>query len=665
MNRAKLIVGIIVAVFIFERLLSLTPLYKNIELATYDFRAKLSTDKGLFNSKFKHAEKKIVIVAVDKASRKALAKNSDLDLKTWPWRRDVWADVLSFVEKGDPKAVIFDMVFNELNENSWNDRRFAQTLRGYKNVVLATELSNPKYLVDKMPKGEEIENSPYVPTATTLNVKINKKKLENAITYYSHTPVHEIYTSSNTIAVDNKVADEDSVVRRSQPVFKLVKDKQTYFMPSLAFAGFLKYIGDDGSVVIKKNKINYKGREIPINNRGEANISWHGFGHNYTYIPISKILLNNGGGNEISPAYFNDKIVIIGEVDDAASATSVNRSLAQAEIDATVLDNFINDTYSGKQTRKFVTKMPGWLTFILVVLSCIMVAAAGILTKRAKTGLILGLIYIIAYIVFCTLEFANPAIRLWVPMTGPIFYFLVTSGTIFAIKFKKEWLLRTKVMNIFKGSVSDNVLQSLLKNPEESLFKNTRERVVVMFCDVKEFGSLIKRAYPDELAADLNGLHDEIGKIIFENGGIIDNIIGDCIIAYWGAPNATMEDSFKAVKAALEIKKKVNELKLVNAKVNKTIFDIKIGINTGEAVLALSDVQNRIKYTPLGDTVKVASELKSNCQKLKRDILISQTAYNEIKAKILVLEAGKIGLKGKPDAEVYEPIALIEEETNN
>lgn len=665
MNRAKLILGIIVAVFIFERLLSLTPLYKNIELATYDLRAKLSTDKGLFNSKFKHADKKIVIVAVDKSSRKILAKNKSLDLGTWPWRRDVWADVLSFVEKGNPKAVIFDMVFNELNENSWNDRRFSQTLRGYKNVVLATSLGNPKYLVDKMSKSEEIENSSYIPTATTLNVKINKKNLENAITYYSHSAVHELYTSSNTIAVDNKVSDDDAVVRRSQPIFKLIKDKQTYFMPSLAFAGFLKYMGDDGSVVIKKNKINYKGREIPINNKGEANINWHGFGHSYSYVPISKILLNDGGNNEISPAYFNDKIVIIAEVDDSVLATSVNRKLAQAEIDATILDNFINDTYSGTQTRKFVTKMPGWLTFILVVLSCIMVAAAGIFTKRAKPGLILGLVYIIAYIVFCILEFSNPVIRLWVPMTGPIFYFLVISGTIFAIKFKKEWLLRTKLISIFKGSVSEDVLQSLLKNPDESMFKNTRGRVVVMFCDIKEFGSLIKRAYPDELAEDLNSLMNEIGRLIFENGGIIDNTVGDCIIAYWGAPTATMEDSFKAVKSALEIKKKVNELKLVSAKVNKTIFDIKIGINTGEAILALSDVQNRIKYTPLGDTVKVASELKSNCQRLKRDILISQTSYNEIKTKVLVLEAGKIGLKGKPEAEVYEPIALIEEETNN
>lgn len=665
MNRAKLIFGIIVAVFIFERLLSLTPLYKNMELATYDFRAKLSTDKGLFNSQFKHADKKIVIVAVDKASRKVLAKDPSLDLHTWPWRRDVWADVLSFIEKGSPKAVIFDIVFNELNENSWNDRRFAQTLRGYKNVVLATELSNPKYLVDKMPKGEEIENSIYIPTATTLNVKIDKKRVENAITYYSHSPVHEVYTSANTIAVDNKVSDDDSVVRRTQPVFKLIKDKQTYFMPSLAFAGFLKYIGDDGNVIIKKNKINYKGRIIPINSRGEVNISWHGFGRNYTYIPISKILLNNGGKNELSPDYFNDKIVIIGDVEKDKLATSVNRNFAQAEIDATILDNFINDTYSGKQTRKFVTKMPGWLTFILVILSCIMVAAAGIFTKKAKTGLILGFVYIIAYSIFCALEFSNPAIRLWVPMVGPIFYFLVTSGIIFAVKFKKEWLLRTKIINIFKKSVPQEVLQSLLKTPEESLFKNTRERITVMFCDAKDFASLTKRAYPDELTAELNSLLNEITKIIFENGGIIDNIIGDCIIAYWGAPTATMEDSFKAVKAALEIKKRVNELKLVNAKVSKMIFDIKIGINTGEAVLSLCDVQNRIKYTPLGDTVKVASELKSNCQKFKRDILISQTTYNEIKAKVLVLEAGKISLKGKPEAEVYEPIALIEEETKN
>lgn len=665
MEKRLLIFWIVACAFIFERIISATSLFERLELKTYDFRSKISIDHGLFNKRFKHADKNIVIVTVDDYSRKEIAKNSQLELGSFPWRRDVWAGVVDFIEEGEPKAILFDIPFNELNENSWNDRRFAQELRRYDNIVLSTSLNNPKYWVDRLPQDSEIENSDYLPTSRPLNVKINSKKIDKAITYYSHAPVHDLYTKDNTVGVANQPEDVDSVIRNSQPVFKLIKNDEIYYMPSLAFAGFLKYMGEDGSITIKNNKLFYKDRVIPVNKKGLTPISWHGRGQNYSFIPVSKILLSEDGYEYIDPDYFKDKIVIIGRTETGTDIhpSTVNSSYAISEINATVIDNFINDSYiNGENVRKFIKKMPAWITFILTVLSCCLIAYIGIISKTALKGLRNSSIFIILYILISIWLFANPTIRLWVPIVVPVYYLVITSAIVFSFKFQKEWVKRSRIINTFGKFVSPEVLSILLKNPDSLTLGGTRKPVTILSCCIKDFTAMSEKYNPEQLIDNSNELFNEIVNVIFENNGTIDKFINGCIRAYWGAPTVDENNAFTAVKTALEIKKKANELKIENAKENKMIFDVKIGINTGKALLGLSGSEKIKNYTAIGNTVNIASYLESYCSKLDREILISKATYEAAKDKIVVLEGGRTSVEGiEKQIEIYEPIGLAEE----
>lgn len=132
-------------------------------------------------------------------------------------------------------------------------------------------------------------------------------------------------------------------------------------------------------------------------------------------------------------------------------------------------------------------------------------------------------------------------------------------------------------------------------------------------------------------------------------------------MAYWGDFSDSEDDEFMAVKTALEIKKRINELKIENAKEGKIIFDVKIGINTGEAILGLAGTDKIMSYTAMGDAVNVASRLESSCTLLDKDILISKSTYEATKDKIVVLGQWTISIKGKEEQiEVYEPIGLVE-----
>ncbi len=660
----------VVLIIVVERLISLTGVFQSLELMTYDARTKIALDNGPFSNFFKPADKDIVLVSIDDYSRKELAKHPQLGLGSFPWQRGVWADVVNFIEQGKPKAILFDIIFNELNENPANDRKLANEIGKYDNIVLATSLNDPEYLVRRLKDKSQIQNSNYIPTKKSLDVYVEDDNLDDAITYYSHAPIHSIYTRNATMAVVNKVVGTDSVIRNAQPIFKLMKNGEVFYIPSLSFAGFLKAVGEDGKITIKNNNLYYKDRIIPINNNGETAIGWHGTGKNYRYIPISKIFLSKAGihKNTVKPDVFKDKIVVIGRTEAGTDihTSAVNPTFAGPEANAVALDNFINDSrINTKGTRKFITRLNPITSFAIGALGCIILVYIGFICKNATYSFLNSACFLILYILICILAFTAPNIRLWIPLATPLYYFIITSILVFTYRFQKELAKKATIMNMFGKFVSPKVLTQLMKNQDNLELKSSKKRITVMFCDVKNFTTLSEKSNPEQLVSNLNELLDVIVNVIFENNGTVDKFIGDCVMAYWGDPFASEDDAYMAVKTALDIKKRVGELAVKNAKEGKIIFDVKIGINTGDALLGLSGSQKIMSYTAMGDAVNVSSRLESNCNKVGKDILISKSTYEDAKDKIVVLEAGRISVKGRnEEIDIYEPIG-IKEEINN
>lgn len=671
MNKRVLIISaIIIFVVILGNILSNTYLFKHLELLSYDLRSKTDTDNSFLGKNQKHADQDIVIVAIDDDAQKEL-KDIAVDVSGYrPWEKDVWKNVMNFIEKGQPKAVMFDMVFQKLNSPPWYDKSFAESLKKYNNTILGTYLDNPIYKSNNFAKTIDIGANHALPTATPLDVTIDDQKLDKAITYTRSAPINDIYTKYNTIGVLNTVLDDDSVVRKNQPLFKLTKDGITYYMPSLAFAGFLKYMGEDGKIIVKDKKIHYKDRVIPLDDNGIVNISWHSLGRSYIYIPISKIILSKGKKGEIKPEFFKDKLVIIGKPATGGKvdiSSIIRTSYSGPEAVAVALDNFINDSNPNDvKSRKFVREVPKPIEDVGIAIACLIVALLGLVPKSAFIGFLNGFVSMIAYISFTFVMFANPASRIWLPVVEPLYYLAVTAGLVFAFRFYNEMTKKASIMNVFGKFVSPKVLATVMKNPNKMLLKNTRKRITILFCDVKNFSGICEKHPPEELITSLNELFKEIVNIIFENNGTVDKFIGDCIMAYWGDLADSEDDEFVAVKTALEIKKRVSELLISREKEGKIAFDVKIGINTGEAILGLAGTDKIMSYTAMGDAVNVASRLETACSFYKKDILISDSTYQAAKDKIAVEPIGKISVKGKEEQiEVYEALSLIEEKTKS
>lgn len=661
-----LILAIIFVVVLVERTISATSFFDNLELMTYDMRARFTSETKIFDGELYKSDKDIVIVAIDDYSKKQLQKNPRMDLGPWPWHRDAWNEVVEFIEQGKPKALMFDLVFENLNENSWNDRRFAQVLNRYDNIILGTFLDNPKVKDTTFTKMIDIEPNKFTPTSSPLDVTVDDKKLDDNITYYTNAPVHDIYSQSNMLGVVNRIIDTDSEVRKTQPIYKLEKDGETYYMPSLSFAGFLEYMGEKEPIKIKNKKILYKGRTIPIDKNGILTLNWRKSKGSYDYIPISKILLNNGEENELRPEFFKDKLVIIGQTavgKNLNMESFVKGKYTGPEAVALSLDNLINDTYvKDASVKNFITEVPKPVQFLITILACSLVAFLCMVSKSAFIGCLNGILMILLYVILSFWLFTNPTSKVWIPIVVPLYYLTLTSALVSAYRFYKEITKKACLMNVFGKFVSPKVLSSVMKNPEKMVLKNSRKKITVLFCDVKDFSRMSEKYDPEKLIENLNELFKEVVNVIFENNGVVDKFIGDCIMAYWGDLSESDNDAFLAVKTALEIKKKVDELKIKNALEGKIIFDVKIGINTGEAVLGITGTDKIMSYTAMGDAVNTASRLENACSSLNKSILVSKSTYDESKDKIIALEAGEILVKGKENKiRVYEPIGLIDD----
>jgi class 3 adenylate cyclase len=133
-----------------------------------------------------------------------------------------------------------------------------------------------------------------------------------------------------------------------------------------------------------------------------------------------------------------------------------------------------------------------------------------------------------------------------------------------------------------------------------------RRWVTVMFADLSGFTALSERSDPEEIRAMVDGCMQEMGEVVQRYDGTVDKVIGDALMAVFGAPVAHEDDPERAVRAAMEIQRRASE----EAEVFGGLC-VRIGINTGEVMFAPVGPDGRRELTVMGDTVNTAARLQA------------------------------------------------------
>ncbi len=220
-------------------------------------------------------------------------------------------------------------------------------------------------------------------------------------------------------------------------------------------------------------------------------------------------------------------------------------------------------------------------------------------------------------------------------------------------KIREEEQMRSRLERFHSPQVIEMILKGS-QETKEDIMEPKDQTVTILFTDIVGFTHLSEQMPPREINMLLNQFFSQMTDIIFKYDGTLDKYIGDCLMAVFGAPLEKKGDSERAIKAALEMRKKLAEMMKITDVEKK--FNIRIGINTGKVVAGNIGSPNRMDYTVIGDPVNIASRLESIA--LPNQILIGEETYRDVKDKFKIKKVGPKKVKGKSAAiNVYEVLA--------
>jgi adenylate cyclase len=210
------------------------------------------------------------------------------------------------------------------------------------------------------------------------------------------------------------------------------------------------------------------------------------------------------------------------------------------------------------------------------------------------------------------------------------------------------------------------MVNMLIKDPSLMKLGGDRKEMTFLFMDICGFTPISEHYKnnddPEGLVELVNEFLDAMTKIILKNGGTIDKYMGDCIMAFWNAPLPCTNHAEMAVKSAIEIEEKVNELKEVYKERGLPDINVGTGINTGDCIVGNMGSESRFDYSVIGDAVNLAARLEATAARheyIDYKTIISSFTYKQLPAGYVCSEIGTIKVKGKDEEiTIYSPKKL-------
>jgi adenylate cyclase len=168
-----------------------------------------------------------------------------------------------------------------------------------------------------------------------------------------------------------------------------------------------------------------------------------------------------------------------------------------------------------------------------------------------------------------------------------------------------------------------------------------------MFSDIRSFTTIAESLPPDETIELLNTYYTLMFEAIGEHRGIVNQMVGDGLMAIFGAPLPQPDHCEQAVRAAIEMIEMIELFNLDEAAQGKVQIQIGIGIASGQVIAGYTGTYRRATYTCVGDTVNLAARLEAHTRAVGQPVLIDATTRLALSDAILIEEQGWVQLKGK------------------
>ncbi|MBF8248146.1 MAG: adenylate cyclase [Bacteroidetes bacterium] len=325
------------------------------------------------------------------------------------------------------------------------------------------------------------------------------------------------------------------------------------------------------------------------------------------------------------------------------------------EIHATALQNLIDN--------EFISRPDHWVEVSLVIILSICTFLGVLRLRQIKMKypwlMEIGALMVTALVVAAVLEIGVLAFtnsNLLISIVNPSFSVVLAYFSAAVYQYLQEREQKALIKNVFGHYLSPAVVNILASDPDKARLGGDRRELTVFFSDIANFTTVSESfKQPEGLVELLNEYLEEMTSIVLKTDGTLDKYVGDAIIAFWGAPLPQKDHAYRGCVAALEMQKRLAELRPKWKKEGKPELSCRCGVNTGNMIVGNIGGKDRFDYTVIGDSVNLASRMEGANKQYHSSIMISDATYTQVKNKVVVRELDLLQVKGKT-----EPVKVFE-----
>jgi adenylate cyclase len=632
------------------------PMLRALERNLYDARLSLTTPNI--------RDDRVVIVDIDE---KSLAREGH-----WPWSRDKLARMVDrlfaeykirllgfdvvFAERDDDTAI--SLVDHLLSGEHGANARLRVALEGIKpslehDRLFAASMKNRPVVLGFVTRNQDWSDSVGVLPAPAFEANRDDPAVQGLVTVTRHTG--NLQELQNAAAAGgffvNPLVDEDGIYRRLPMLLQqngLVYESLplAMFRTLIGFPPIQLEVGADYSDTAggKIEALVMEGFRIPTDERGAVLIPFLGQQGSFPYVSATDVL--NG---TVPIEQLQDRIVLVGAT--AAGlldmrATPVQNVFPGVEINANLIAAMLDQRFKER---------PAWILgvealqilltgVVLGVLVPRLSAAMGTLVAALLLGALLAL-YFLAWQRNLALESAAPLMLVFLLYSIQMFFGYLLEGR--AMK---------HLTGVFGQYVPPEIVREMSQQQSDFGISGETREMTVLFTDVRGFTTISESVPPAQLSLLMNELLTPLTRVIHQHKGTIDKYMGDCIMAFWGAPLHDPHHARHALEAALDLLRAVKEIQVAFKARGWPPMKLGVGLNTGPMSVGNMGSEFRMAYTVLGDAVNLGSRLEGLTKQYGVYLIVSETT-RAAAPEFAYRELDRVRVKGKNEpVAIYEPL---------
>jgi adenylate cyclase len=387
----------------------------------------------------------------------------------------------------------------------------------------------------------------------------------------------------------------------------------------------------------------------PLDVSGSVFIHYWGPGGTFPSFSMAEVLAAAKNKNSLQlERWFHNKIVLVGSLDATDKrptpfylAAGGQDLMPGLEIHANILDTLIQHRYVRRISQVASTAL---------IVGAAILAALFIFKIPFPWAPSLLIVAVIAYFAISVAALRAGKV---LPVIPPILSMFLSGLGSYGAYSMTEGRRKRLLQNVLGRYVSKEIADEVLAGGDFEM-GGTQRLVTVMFSDLRNFTTYCHGRDPKLVVDDLNEYFRDMSAEIKAHGGMVNQFIGDGILALFGVPVAHGDDVQRAVACAIQMVRRNTEFNTTRGERGLPPLIIGIGIHTGEAVVGNIGSSDKIAYTAIGDTVNIASRIESENKTYNSQLLVSEATYEYVKDHVACELAGHSHLKG-----IAEPMRLF------